>query len=172
MIAEIKESPAAALATTEGTIDVPVTVEITAADPPTGDPTFNFQGLDTRNSVWITSEAADFTLTLSPEGFPEGWSVTYDTTGPGPITWLSPGPEQPVPRPDYISEPLLDDSSTVLTFTDTNTATVAKQDLVSFKVNIVITPPGGASMRFNSLSHTVSSPDPTIINVDPPGSGN
>lgn len=167
MIAETKSSPATTLTKSLDTVDVPVTVQVIAATPPTNPPTFNFQGLDTRNSIWIASQMAEFVLTLSPQGFPEGTRVVYATTEAGPITWLSPGPEQPVPRPDYISEPLLDDSSTVLTFTDTNLAVSGKNDLVSFVVSVVITLPGGPTELFNSHSEPYTSPDPTIINVDP-----
>ena len=171
MLAEIKDSLAPTLVKLSGTVQVPVTVHVIAADPPNDTPTFTFEGLDTARSVWIKYEAADFTLTLSAEGFPEGWSVKYDTADPGPITWLTPGQLESRPKPDYITEPLSPDPFIVLTFTDTNTSIPDKDDLVSFVVHIVVTQPTGASARFNSRSHLDSSPDPTIINVDPPGSG-
>lgn len=173
MIAEAKPSVSPDLKS-PGAVDVPVTVVVIAAEQPTDQPTFVFQGLDTKNSVWIYSDEADFTLTLSPTGFPAGYSVTFATTGPGPITWLTPGSGQPIKRPDYISEPLLSDDSTVLTFNDVNTANPNRDVLVSFAVNVEIVPPrqdASDAEPFTSQGHPYSSPDPTIINVDPPPNG-
>jgi hypothetical protein len=43
--------------------------------------------------------------------------------------------------------------------------------VVCFVVTVFISPPEGEIMLFTSHGHgRVTSPDPTIINVDPPGS--
>jgi hypothetical protein len=170
MIAETTRSSMAAQDVPPPEVTVPVEVQVTYN--PVGDPTFVFFGLDTNNSVWILAQLADFVLTLSPVGFVDQ-IVTFapiDPQAPGPITWLTPGSGVPIVRPAYVSAPLLSPDGTVVTFTDTNMAQ-GQHDLVSFAVNIVVTSLTG-DVVLVATSHTpYSSPDPTIINVDPPGGG-
>ena len=144
---------------------IPITVEVT--NSPT-DPTFKFYGLGPNRSVFIAAPTAVFVLTLSPVGFDSAVTfapVTPDTAGP--ISWFTPGSGVPIRRPDYISSPELSQGATVLSFTDTNNAS-GQQDLVDFAVTIEVVGINGELTRHTS-HQPYTSPDPTIINVDPTG---
>lgn len=171
MLAEIKDS-ALTMVQDPGTAQVGMTATVTVADPPTAQPafsyTFVYDGVYTARSVWITNEFADFTVTLQPQNVPAGFAMTFLPVDPdadgsvpsGPITWLTPGTKQSIPKPDYvIVGPELKDAMK-LTFTVRNDATVDKDSLVSFALNVLLTGQGAST--------TFTSPDPTIINVDPP----
>ncbi|HEY0510852.1 MAG TPA: hypothetical protein VGH73_03040 [Thermoanaerobaculia bacterium] len=165
MIAEAKNLPRRIQI--PGTTQVNVTVTVT---PPQGmgQPVVTFTGLNDNHNQRIETETADFTLTMVLAG--EG-SATFAplTLVPGPITWLSPGQLQEVPQPSYITDLALSQDQLTLTFTDTNTSTVPGIDvLVSFLINYNYIAPGGEPMLFTSRDILFSSPDPTIINVDPP----
>jgi hypothetical protein len=164
MLAGTKDS--VVLTKIPGTAPVDVTVTVTAADPVTGQPVFSYQGI-TMNRVPIITEKAEFTLVLRAEGFPPDFQVTFAPIGPGepgPITWRTSGPQQQVARPDYITEPVLSQDSMTLTFTVTNTATHSHVVLISFTLGVLVAGPDDPS------GQTFESPDPTIINVDPPDS--
>jgi hypothetical protein len=145
-----------------------VQIEVEVTYNPTGIPAFKFYGLGPNHSVFVEAPTAIFVLTLSPIGFDGAVTfapVTAETDGP--ISWFTPGSGDPIVRPDFVSYPELSQGSTVLTFTDTNTAS-GQHDLVGFAVNIEVASPSRGLMFFTSRQ-PYSSPDPTIINVDPTG---
>jgi hypothetical protein len=165
MIAEAV-TPSATNADPSAIVLIPIEVEVT--NSPTG-PTFKFYGLGRNRSVFVAAPTAVFVLTLSPVGFDS--AVTFAPVASetdGPILWFTPGSGVQLVRPDYISYPELSQGSTVLSFTDTNTAASGLHDLVDFAVAVEI--PGIASETARYTSHQPHiSPDPTIINVDPTG---
>ncbi len=144
--------------------------------PPTtpggDDYAFRFFGLTAPNNAMVQTQQADFTLTLSING-PGTVSFTAD-----PITWLLPGDQtQPIDRPSYITEPVAIGSNQVA-FTDLNLADPSAAILVSFVVNVKYLPLSNddSFLLFSSTGlafseDTFTSHDPTIINVDPTGSG-
>lgn len=145
---------------------IPIEVEVTHS--PTG-PTFKFYGLGPNRSVFIAAPTAVFVLTLSPVGFDS--AVTFAPVAPdtdGPISWFTPGSGVQIVRPGYISYPELSQGSTVLSFTDTNTAASGQHDLIDFAVTIEVAGMDGDLTRRTSHD-PFTSPDPTIINVDPTG---
>ena len=130
-----------------------VTVTVTAGDPPT----FTFDPHD----VEINQPEVTLELTLKPDpNNPPLGDVKFAPFGaddPGPIVFRKPGTKEPVARPSYIGPPTLDASMTTLTFVVTNTATPGKMVLISYTVRVLVN------------GQIFESPDPTIINVDPPG---
>jgi hypothetical protein len=173
----------AAGSTTALTLDDPpptsfdVAVVFVPPAVPGGDPIFRFFGLTGPNNAKVEVAEADFTLTLSNNG---SGTVVFDTAA---ITWLKPGDQtSPIPQPDYILDLTVTD--TVVTFTDLNQADPSAHILVSFVVNVQYTPAvanglaGDDGTVFYSsrgiafVAETFTSHDPTIINVDPTGSGN
>jgi hypothetical protein len=170
MLAEINDSPIVEAIRKPGTTKVNVTVIVAAGASPTIDPpTFWYRGLDTERSIWIDTEASDFTLTLSPANLPpgSGYAMTFAPQEPGtagPITWRYPGSKAVMDkRPDYITEPELSADLMVLKFSVTNTASPGKDVLVSFTLSVLVTGPA------TPPSKIFESQDPTIINVDLPG---
>lgn len=156
MIADRKRSPIASDPIKPESISVSIPVIVTAGDPPS----ISFQGVGPQNSIRVDHETATFSLTLSTVGFQESDIVTFDPQEP--ILWLTPGAEQTIGQPVFITNFDLNDTSTVITFTDTNTATPNDEVLISFRVQALI----------NGNPFTLAtSPDPTIINVDPPPGG-
>jgi hypothetical protein len=124
---------------------MPITVTVTAGDPPL----FTFDPHD----IEIDQTEVTVALTLQPAG------VTFAPFGandPGPIVWRKPGTKEQVARPSYIAPPTLDASGTTLSFDVTNTATSGTKVLISYTIRVSI---GGGPI--------IESPDPTIINVDP-----
>ena len=164
MLAEIKDSPTLAAVAFPGTIPVPVGVAVWAGDPPTSQPSFAYNGLPDGKNFWNDYTRADFTLTLDPQDFPEDFALTFTplASADGPITWRNPGPKDPVDQPSYIDNLALSDDSQVLTFTVWNTAVPGRHVIICFTLNVLITDPDGQVSPY-------SSPDPTIINVDPTG---
>jgi hypothetical protein len=166
MLAEIKDPVRTRIVKDPGTQFVTSTVEVIAGDPPA----FRFPGLEKGRNATITHEEADFTLTLQnpPTGFPEGSRVTFvplvtvpaESPTDGPITWLTPGTLEPIARPHYIKAVELPEP-TALAFSLTNPSRPDHDVVVSFVVNVVVTVPDQPDVP-------LSSPDPTIINVDPP----
>lgn len=145
--------------------------------PPTipgGQPVFRFFGLTSPNNAKVLAPEVDFILTLSING--PGTVVFADP----PITWYLPGDQsQPIPQPDYITNLAWTDDQ--VTFVDVNPASSPTMVLVSFVVNVTYTALAGdggiVTTFFNSqgdsfVGDTFTSHDPTIINVDPTGSGN
>jgi hypothetical protein len=139
---------------------------------PGGDPSFKFFGLTAPNNATVQTPQADFLLTLSTNA---PGTVTFDAV---PITWLKPGDQtQPIAQPDYITNLAATDSQ--VTFTDLNPADPSAAILVSFVVNVKYLPLSNddSFLLFSSaglafFEDTFTSHDPTIINVDPTGSGN
>lgn len=170
MLAEIKDPALSANDDQKpGTAQVDITVIVDmATDPPTFTYRFDYEGKHTARSVWVENEFADFTLTLQPENLPPDSQMTFvpfGSDGSGPITWLYPGTKTQRPQPDFIiAGPELTDPMT-LEFTVQNDATVDKDVLVSFSLNVVLIAPDGPPTYYTS-------PDPTIINVDPTGGPN
>ncbi len=165
MIAEAV-TPSAANDAPPAMVLIPIEVEVT--NSPTG-PTFKFYGLGPNRSVFIAAPTAVFVLTLSAVGFES--AVTFAPVAPdtdGPILWFTPGSGVQIVRPDYISYPELSPDSTVLSFTDANTAASGQHDLVDFAVSVEIPGINGEVARYTSHQPHIS-PDPTIINVDPTG---
>ncbi len=168
MLAEIKNPALATDVQEPGTAQVGITVTVTVADTPTDPPTFaydfEYDGVHTARSVWITNEFADFTLTLQPQDVPEGYQMTFvpvNPDGSGPITWLTPGGKTKRDKPDFVIKgPDLSEDQMTITFTVQNDATPGEDTLVSFALNVLLTGP--------DTNVTFTSPDPTIINVDPP----
>jgi hypothetical protein len=166
MTVEAKASPPqTAAATTAQELDISVNVTLS----PTGEPVITFDGLTFRNNVRVDVDQADFMLTVIPIDLPPGATATFAAE---PINWMTPGSGQSIPQPEYITDLVLSGDQMTLSFTDLNTATSAKQVLVSFSVNIAYTPAGGEITLFSShhpsaADDTYTSHDPTIINVDP-----
>jgi hypothetical protein len=135
---------------------------------------FRFFGLTAPNNANVQTPQADFTLTLSVNG-PGTVAFTAD-----PIVWLPPGDQtEPIDRPSYITEPIATGSNQ-LAFTDFNPVDPeAAMILVSFVVNVSYQPDSNddSPRRLSSEgiaffeNNTFTSHDPTIINVDPTGSG-
>ena len=174
MLAEIKNPALATDVQKPGTAQVGLTVFVTVADPPSDPPTatfsydFEYDGKHTARSVWIVNEFADFTLTLEPD-LPADYLMTFaplNPDGSGPITWLTPGGKDKREKPDFVIQgPDLSDDQMTITFTVQNDASPGESILVSFALNVVLTAPDGQTTPFTS-------PDPTIINVDPTGGVN
>lgn len=149
-------------------------VAVVFVPPPAGggDPIFRFFGLTAPNDAQVQTPQADFTLTLSLNG-----SGTVSFTG-DPITWLLPGDQaKPIVRPDYITAPVAVGGNQVK-FTDFNLADPTAMILVSFMVNVKYQPVIDddsfllvSSTGVALFEDTFTSHDPTIINVDPTGSG-
>lgn len=155
------------------TFDVKV-VFVPPTTPGGTDYAFRFFGLTAPNNAQVQTPQANFTLTLSINGT---GAVTF---AGDPITWFPPGDQtQPIPRPDYITPPAAVGTNQV-TFTDTNLADPTAMILVSFVVSVKYSSAVddesflllSAVGRSFFEEDTFTSPDPTIINVDPTGSGN
>ncbi len=147
-----------------------VEIEVEVTYNPTGDPTFKFYGLGPNHSVYVEAPEAVFVLTLSPIGF-EG-PVVFAAIHPeqdGPVSWFTPGSGAHCVRPSYIGPPELNFDSTTLAFTNTNRASGGKHDLIDFAVNIVVLLLGDDGESLYTSHKPYTSPDPTIINVDPTG---
>ena len=169
MLAEIKESTVKGELKPPGIQSITSTVEVSANHP-----VFSFPGLEQGKNATIDHERADFKLSLKnpPTGFLEGSRITFVQLVPpppqpqpqpptdGPIAWRHPGTEQAVARPDYIDRPTLQDDTT-LTFSLTNTSHLQQDVVIGFVINVLLTVPGRPDQ-------VLTSPDPTIINVDPP----
>jgi hypothetical protein len=167
MIAEAKDSTPQTTAAAPQPVDVSVNIALS----PTGEPVITFDGLTFRNNVRVDADRADFTLTVVPD-LPPGASAKFAGDPIGPINWMTPGSGQPIDQPGYITDLVLSDDRTVLTFTDWNTATAPLYVLVSFSVNIDYTAAGEETTVLSShhpsaADDTYTSHDPTIINVDP-----
>ena len=154
------------------TFDVQV-VFIPPTTPGGSDYAFRFFGLSAPNNAKVQTPQADFTLTLSVNG-PGTVTFTAD-----PIVWLLPGDQtEPIDRPDYITEPVATGSNQIA-FTDFNPVDPeAAMVLVSFLVNVNYQPLSDddsflllSSAGLAFFEDTFTSHDPTIINVDPTGSG-
>jgi hypothetical protein len=181
---EIVMTAEASRSTSTLTLDEPapttsfdVAVVFVPPPPEGGDPIFRFFGLTVPNNAMVQTQQADFTLTLSING-PGTVSFAGDA-----ITWLPPGDQtKPIPQPDYIVGLTVTDS--VVKFTDLNLADPTAMILVSFVVNVQYTPAvanglagddGAVPYSSRGIAYfadTFTSHDPTIINVDPTGSGN
>jgi hypothetical protein len=158
--------------------DPPTTFDVSVVFvPPTtpgGQAIFRFFGLTGPNNAKVLVPEVDFILTLSING---PGTVVFANS---PITWYLPGDQsEPIPQPDYITNLAWTDDQ--ITFVDVNPADSPKQILVSFLVNVMYTAPpadGGTITAFYDsrgdafVGETFVSHDPTIINVDPTGSGN
>jgi hypothetical protein len=151
---------------------VNVTVDVTLPEQPGKEPLITFTGLDTKESVWIKKRKAEFLLDLVVVN-PEAGSATFDPAGP--VDWRTPGKEEPIEQPKFITDVKLSGDNTTLTFNNKNNATKGKDIIVSFAVVLSYTTDGVGMESFSSHvpaggATTFPSPDPTIINVDPPDS--
>lgn len=136
------------------TVSIPITVQVTPTTNPTG-LTFNLthDSIPINNNwIWVGANTATITFTLSLNG-----TGTATFANPA-VQWLIDG-QLTTTGPVNIS--YTGDGTSTLTFTDYDFARTTGGNPHQFYLLVSYTPPG-------STATTYWSPDPTIINKEPP----